>query len=109
LTKAGIFVMPSRYEGFPMILLEAMQSGLACISFDCSGPDEIIDDEINGILVRQNDIQGLADAMIVLISDAGKRAALAENAKKKVQQYSASNIGRQWQELFGRLIRDTTK
>ncbi|HXH99790.1 MAG TPA: glycosyltransferase family 4 protein [Sphingobacteriaceae bacterium] len=99
-STAAFFVMSSRYEGFPMTLLEAMQAGLACISFNCSGPDEIIDHNTNGILVEQGDVQKLAEAVTKLIADEEKRKQIAENARRKIMEYTVGNIGKKWEELL---------
>jgi glycosyltransferase involved in cell wall biosynthesis len=81
--KAGIYVIASRSEGFPNVLCEAMLSGLACISFDfIAGPSDIIANNIDGILVKNGDIDALAVAMDGLISDQSKRKSIGLEARE---------------------------
>lgn len=81
LGESRIFVLPSFYEGFPNALVEAMSVPLACISSDCvAGPGDIIDSYQNGILVPTGDVDALAKAMNLLISDNSLRNNLAEKA-----------------------------
>lgn len=81
--KASIFVIPSRSEGFPNALCEAMASGLACISFDfIAGPKDLIDDGINGILVKDGDVESLAKAIDYLIDNPSERHRLGQEAEK---------------------------
>ncbi len=69
LAASKIFVLPSLYEGFPNALLEAMDAGLACISSDCvAGPSDIIEQMVNGILVKPEDVEGLAEQLNFLIA-----------------------------------------
>ena len=99
--QAGIFVMPSRSEGFPNALCEAMGAGLPCISFDfISGPRDMITNGVNGILVKDGDIDGLAIAIDHLTSDVNLRNSLSIQAlrirewleQKKISQNVADFI-----------------
>lgn len=91
--KAGIFVIPSRSEGFPNALVEAMAAGLPCISFDFSaGPSEIITHEKDGVLVPNGDIEGLACAIDSLIRDEKKRLSIAQHALAARERFSVNNI-----------------
>ena len=92
-SKASIFVIPSRTEGFPNALLEAMCAGLACISFDfIAGPRDIITDKVNGILVENNDIEALAKSLNELISNPVLRTSLGSEAAKLSESYSLHAI-----------------
>lgn len=102
-SKASIFVMSSRFEGFPMVLIEAMSSRLPCISYNCSGPDEIIDNGINGILVNQNSIKQLAEKIVFLIENHDKRKELSNQAILKAELYSAPKLRTQWAEILANI------
>lgn len=102
---ADIFVLSSRYEGFPNVLMEAMACGLPAIAFDCkSGPSEIIKNGINGILVPSEDIQAMARALIYLDNNPDKAMSLSIEAKKIINKYSARRITRTWIDLFQQVI-----
>lgn len=81
--QAGIFVIPSRSEGFPNVLAEAMAAGCACIAFDfIAGPRDMIIPNENGIIVENGNIEALTEAIDLLILQPEKRIALRNNAKK---------------------------
>lgn len=102
--KSSMLVMSSNYEGFPMVMIEAMACGLPVVSYDFKcGPKDIIDEGSNGLLVREGDIDGLASAMMKLMSDEQLRQRMSENAKKVVETYSEENVMRQWLDLFASL------
>jgi glycosyltransferase involved in cell wall biosynthesis len=104
LANAGMFVLSSRYEGFPNALLEAMQMGCPCISFNCeSGPDDIIRDRENGILVAPQDFETLAAEMKNLAKSPALRAQLGEAARSSaLQQFSCEKIYHMWIDLIDR-------
>jgi glycosyltransferase involved in cell wall biosynthesis len=103
--KAEIFVLSSRYEGFPNVLLEAMSSGCACIAFNCeTGPSDIVQHEHNGILVHNGDIDSLYKAIKMLIIDERKRNILSYNATKIIDFYSEEKIVSEWSNLFNEVI-----
>jgi GalNAc-alpha-(1->4)-GalNAc-alpha-(1->3)-diNAcBac-PP-undecaprenol alpha-1,4-N-acetyl-D-galactosaminyltransferase len=80
--ESDIFVIPSRSEGFPNALIEAMAAGLSCISFDFkAGPAEIIKNGYNGILVKEGDLTDLASKIDFLMENESERVRLGENAK----------------------------
>lgn len=88
---AQVFVMSSRAEGFPMVLLEAMAAGLPAVSFACTGPDIIIRDGVDGFLVKQNDTDSLAGKLAELMQDGALRASLSANARQVTARFSLKN------------------
>jgi glycosyltransferase involved in cell wall biosynthesis len=101
LQAADIFALPSRYEGFPNALLEAMAAGLACVSFDCdSGPREIVRDATDGLLVPPADAPALAAALDRLMTDPDLRRRLGENAQSVVDRFSRARFHRQWDAVL---------
>lgn len=102
---SSLLVMSSNYEGFPMVMIEAMACGLPVVSFDYKcGPRDIIDNGINGLLVSNGDIEGLAYAIIEVISDNAYRKLLSANAKRIVETYSEEAVMAKWIALFSNLI-----
>ena len=105
LKKSSIFVLSSRYEGFPMALLEAMSQGCACISFDCvSGPAEIITNGVDGILVEDQNLKKLEQAICDTIENEDKRIYLASNAIKNIQRFSLEYIGVKWDTVINAVV-----
>jgi glycosyltransferase involved in cell wall biosynthesis len=101
LNEADLFVLPSRYEGFPNALLEAMASGLACISFDCdSGPRHIVRHGIDGLLVPADDTNALADAMARVMSDQQLRDELGGKAREVRQRFGREQFFRRWDAIL---------
>ena len=96
--------MPSRFEGFGLVLIEAMACGVPIISFDCeNGPRSIITDGMDGFLIRPFDIDAFADKMMLLMRDETLRKTMGENARRSAVQYDIDKIGIQWQQLFDEL------
>lgn len=103
--RADLFVLSSRYEGFPNALLEAMTEGLACVSFDCdAGPRELIEHRQNGWLVPAGDVPALAAALDALMGDAGLRAQLGRRARDVSARYSPATILDQWNALVASVL-----
>jgi glycosyltransferase involved in cell wall biosynthesis len=98
LARAGLLVHPSRREGFPNVVLEAMGMGVAVICADCrAGPSELIRDEVNGRLVPVDDVAALARVMSELMAKPAAREALGREARRVVQYYSQDTIMERWQ------------
>ena len=99
--------MSSRYEGFPMVLPEAMACGVPCVSFDAPcGPAEIISDGEDGFITPVGDVQGLAEKLSLLMSDDDLRIKMGKNARRNVMRYSVDRIMKQWVDLFEALKGD---
>ncbi|MDF0717419.1 glycosyltransferase family 4 protein [Muricauda sp. 334s03] len=99
--KSSIFVFPSRYEGFPNALTEAMYMGLPSISSDCpTGPSELIQNGQNGFLIPLDDISELHEKMAKLISDNQLRQELGENAHLSVKHLEEDNISNLWKGII---------
>ena len=102
---SSFIVMTSHYEGFGMVLVEAMASGVPAIAFDCKcGPKDIIQEGVNGLLVPDHDIAGLARAMMRLMENETLRKHLSENAKAIVNTYSEEVVMNKWVNLFTSLV-----
>lgn len=103
--QSSIYVMSSRYEGLPMVLLEAMTYGLPIVSFNCEfGPSELIVEEMNGFLVEPLNVDELADKICLLICDDEMRKRLGKNASNYVKAFDKEIIMKQWIELFVNLL-----
>ncbi len=98
---ADLFVMTSRNECFPLVLLEAMSLGLPCVAFDCeTGPRHIIRNNETGILVNPGNVTEMASSIIALIRDPDRRLKMSNKASAIVHQYDPDNIFPLWKKLF---------
>ena len=101
LVDAGLFVMPSRFEGFPNSLLEAMACGCPVISTDCpSGPAEMIRADHDGLLVPAENVTALADSMNRLLSSEADRRRLGANASAVLGRFGVDRIIELWDNLI---------
>lgn len=101
--EAEIFCLSSRFEGFGMVLIEALAFGLPTVSFDCdAGPAEVLEDT-GSILVAKNDVDKLASSLIEIMNDDGKRKTISARSKVKAETYQPEKIVRQWVDLLENL------
>ena len=107
LRGASVLALPSRAEGFPLALLEAMALGVPCAAFDCApGVREIVRDGVDGLLAPPGDVDALARRLETLLADAALRHRLGEAARRGVvERYGPERIVRCWEELFAFLER----
>lgn len=105
MAKASIFALSSRFEGFPLILLEAMSKGMSVVAFDCpTGPADIIDDRRNGILVPPKDVDAFAAGLRTLIEDEDLRRRCGAAAVTTAQLHTIEAIGPRWDALLAELV-----
>ncbi|MFW1852461.1 glycosyltransferase family 4 protein [Acinetobacter guillouiae] len=105
LLLSDFFVMSSRYEGLPMVLLESIACGLPIVSFDCpTGPAEIIENNDCGVLVRNGDVHDLGLNIIKMIENRQQRFMMSKNALEKTKKYSIEKIMLEWDQLFVSLM-----
>jgi glycosyltransferase involved in cell wall biosynthesis len=99
---ADLYVLSSRFEGFPMTLIEAMACGMAVVSYDCdTGPRDIIKDDVTGRLISQpGDIGALAEGMAALMRDQGTRVRLGRAANEVLDLFAPLRIAKLWSALF---------
>ena len=102
--KAEIFVLSSRYEGFGMVLTEAMSQGCACIACDYKGRQrEIITDDSQGVVCSTDDEKAISEALCKVISNDEYRHNLQKNAIERSRFYELPNIMKRWDEIFEKM------
>mgnify|MGYP000086288373 CR=1 FL=1 len=100
----SFYVMTSRYEGLPMVLLEAKAKELPIVSFDInSGPSDIVRDGVDGFLVKPFDCQNMADKICELIENPELRQKFSDNAHGNIDKFSKEKIIKQWCDLIDSL------
>jgi glycosyltransferase involved in cell wall biosynthesis len=101
LASSQIFVLPSRFEGTPNSLLEAMAAGLACIVTDASpGPLTLVEHGVTGLVIRTDDVEGLANALETLACDGALRHRLGQAAAERTTDFRLENVTGTWERLL---------
>lgn len=101
LKKAMFLVLSSKYEGFPMSVIESLAAGTPVVAFDCvSGPNEIIVPNKNGLLVKNQDFDDLRAKINLMAADSALYQNCKHNAKASVEQFAVDTIGQQWLDLM---------
>jgi glycosyltransferase involved in cell wall biosynthesis len=104
MSRASIFALSSRFEGFPLVLCEAMSKGMAPVSFDCpTGPAEMIEDGANGLIVALGDVEGFAAALARMMEDEDLRRRAGSAAARTGRNFKMDVIGPMWDELLSEL------
>lgn len=105
MSSASIFAFASAYEGFGLVLVEAMSCGLPCVSYTCPcGPKDIITNGVDGLWVENGNVKDMAEKLLLLIRDENRRKTMGQAALEKAKQYSIENIGQRWLALFDELL-----
>lgn len=109
LQSSSIFILSSRHEGLPMVLIEAASQGIACISYDCiSGPSDIIEHGQTGILVEDQNQDSMVQELSRLIKNSELRILLGSNAIVSSRKFLIDKIGLQWENLFKKVLNQKT-
>ena len=99
--EASIYVMTSRFEAFPMVLIEAMSCGLPVIAYDCPcGPRAIIENEENGFLIENGNQNQFISTLQKVMESSEVRKAIGANAKKSTEKYAIDTIMNQWNSFL---------
>jgi glycosyltransferase involved in cell wall biosynthesis len=105
LAKSSMYVLSSRFEGLPMVMIEAMTHALPVVSFDCpTGPADVLTDGQEGVLVPPEDVDAFADALCRLMEDKALREKMGTAALQTAQNYAPGAVHPQWETLFTELL-----
>lgn len=103
--NSSVFTLPSRFEGFGLVIIEAMACGVPVVAFDCeNGPRNIINHNQNGILVKPFDVDEYADSLLRLMQDDQLRSQMGNCALESSRRYSIDDIALQWKTLFDEVM-----
>lgn len=99
-SETSIFALPSRVEGFPMVLMEAMSQGCACVAFSIGGASDEMMENDSGFLIPDDDIEAFSQALETLITYKEKRDSLSENAIRSISKFSVKTFGDEWERFL---------
>lgn len=103
--NASILAMSSHYEGLPMVLLEAQATGLPIVSFACKcGPKDVVEDGVDGFLLEEENVEALAEKLMILIKDEALRKRMGKAAYARSERYAEEHIMKQWTDLFNEVL-----
>lgn len=103
----SVFCLSSQNEGFPNVLSEAMANGMACVSFDIvTGPSEIINDGLDGVIVEDQNIDALAEGLSMVLGDKNLRYSLGSHAIENIKRFSRDKIVNKWEAFFSKIEKD---
>ena len=110
LSQTSIFALPSRVEGFPMVLMEAMSQGCACVSFEIGGATlEMMTHNKDGIIIKDADIEGFTRGLSLLIESSALREQLSSSALHSIQRFSPLSFMKSWDDLISRVVKQNEK
>ncbi|WP_336207406.1 glycosyltransferase family 4 protein [Nonomuraea sp. LPB2021202275-12-8] len=105
LTAASVYVLSSRFEGLPMVMIEAMTHALPIVAFDCpTGPRDVLTDGVDGILVPPRDVDALAAGLKEVVSDQARRLEMGAAAAEAARAYAPDVVMPMWETLFAELL-----
>lgn len=106
--ESSICVLTSRFEGFSLVLLEALRHGVPCVAYNCPfGPEDVVDDGKCGYIVEDGDMEAFADRLCFLMENINVRKAFSAEAMEKAKTFDKETIMRQWTDLFEGLAKKT--
>ncbi|NJP95372.1 glycosyltransferase family 4 protein [Nonomuraea sp. FMUSA5-5] len=104
LTAASVYALSSRFEGLPMVMIEAMTHALPVVAFDCpTGPKDVLTDGVDGVLVPPRDVDALAAALNRIIADRDLRVRMGRAARRTSRAYAPEHVMPLWEDLFAEL------
>ena len=104
--ESSIFIMTSEAEGLPMVLIEAMSSGIPCVSYDCpTGPSDIINDGVDGFVIDLNNEEEFINKLKLLMQEDSTRKEFGKQARENGKRYLPNVIMPKWEKLFEELTK----
>ena len=105
LSRAALFILSSRFEGLPMVLIEAMSLGTPVVAYDCpTGPAELVEDGVTGLLVEAQNVPALAEAINRAIDDPELREAMGQAGQQRVRELNPDAVADHWERLLEELV-----